>query len=132
MSRLARFVVRRRRAVIVSWVLLLIVTATIGSSAFSVLSSDFGAGSSTESGRVAKQVDDLAEVGGQLAIIADGIDTNDPVDTQSFREVPDSRLPAGQLVNNVVNKLSATLRAALSTDQFGQLARKSSAGAIPR
>jgi uncharacterized membrane protein YdfJ with MMPL/SSD domain len=53
MARLGRFVVRHRRAVILSWLALLIVTATIGSSAFSVLSTDFGAGTSTESGRVA-------------------------------------------------------------------------------
>src|SRR4051794_30212623 len=49
MGRLGRFVVRHRRAVILSWFALLIVTATIGSSAFSVLSTDFGAGTSTES-----------------------------------------------------------------------------------
>ena len=78
MNRLARFVVRRRRAVIISWVVLLLITAAIGSSAFSVLSTDFGAGSSTESGRVAQQLDDLAETGGQIAIIADGIDIGDP------------------------------------------------------
>ncbi|HEY5873989.1 MAG TPA: MMPL family transporter, partial [Ilumatobacteraceae bacterium] len=77
MGRLARFVVRRRRTVILSWIVLLIVTAAIGSSAFSVLSTDFGAGSSTESGRVAEQLDDLAGTGGQLAIVADGIDVDD-------------------------------------------------------
>ena len=53
MNRLAHFVVRRRRAVILVWMLVLLVTAAIGSSAFSVLSTDFGAGTSTESGRVA-------------------------------------------------------------------------------
>ena len=78
MRRLGQFVVRRRRAVILAWVVLLLVTATIGSSAFSVLSTDFGAGSSTESGRVAKQLDDLAETGGEIAIVADGIDVDDP------------------------------------------------------
>ena len=78
MGRLARFVVRRRRAVILAWVALLLVTATIGSSAFSVLSTDFGAGTTTESGRVAQQLDDLAETGGQIAIVADGIDIDDP------------------------------------------------------
>ena len=78
MGRLGRFVVRRRRAVILAWVALLLVTATIGSSAFSVLSTDFGAGTTTESGRVAQQLDDLAETGGQIAIIADGIDVDDP------------------------------------------------------
>ncbi len=78
MEKLANLVVRRRRAIIISWVALLIVTATIGSSAFSVLSTDFGAGTSTESGRVAHQLDELAETGGQLAIVADGIDVSDP------------------------------------------------------
>ena len=78
MRRLGSFVVRRRRAVIVVWVVLLLVTATIGSSAFSVLSTDFGAGTTTESGRVAQQLDDLAETGGQIAIVADGIDIDDP------------------------------------------------------
>jgi RND superfamily putative drug exporter len=78
MNRLARFVVRRRRAVIVSWLVALVVTAAIGSSAFSVLSTDFGAGSATESGRVAEQLDDLAETGGQIAIIADDVDVDDP------------------------------------------------------
>ncbi len=70
--------VRRRRAVILAWVVALIGTAVVGSSAFSVLSTDFGAGSSTESGRVARQLDDLAETGGQLAIVADRIDVADP------------------------------------------------------
>jgi RND superfamily putative drug exporter len=78
MTRFGRFVVRRRRAVILAWVATLIGTAVIGSSAFSVLSTDFGAGNSTESGRVAHQLDDLAETGGQLAIVADGIDVADP------------------------------------------------------
>jgi RND superfamily putative drug exporter len=77
MGRLGRFVVRRRRTVILAWVALLIVTLTIGSSAFSVLSTDFGAGTTTESGRVAHQLDDLAETGGQIAIVADGVDVND-------------------------------------------------------
>ena len=54
-NRLAGFVVRHRRAVIASWIIALIVTAAIGSSAFSVLSSEFGAGTSTESGRVAQR-----------------------------------------------------------------------------
>ena len=78
MRRLGQFVVRRRRAVILSWVVLLLVTATIGSAAFSVLSTDFGAGTTTESGRVAQQLDDLAETGGQMAIVADDIDVDDP------------------------------------------------------
>ncbi|QXC60664.1 MMPL family transporter [Aquihabitans sp. G128] len=77
MRRLGHLVVRRRRTVITLWILLLIATATIGSSAFSVLSTDFGAGTSTESGRVAERLHDLDETGGQLAIIADDIDLDD-------------------------------------------------------
>lgn len=79
MERFARFVVRRRRAVILTWIAVMLVTATIGSSAFDVLSTDFGAGTTTESGRVAAQLDDLAETGGQLAVVADAIDVDDPV-----------------------------------------------------
>jgi RND superfamily putative drug exporter len=78
MTRFGRFVVRRRRAVILFWLAFLLATAVIGSSAFSVLSSDFGAGNSTESGRVAHQLADLAETGGQLAIVVDGVDIDDP------------------------------------------------------
>jgi RND superfamily putative drug exporter len=78
MTRFGRFVVRRRRAVILTWVAALVGTAVVGSSAFSVLSTDFGAGNATESGRVAHQLDDLAETGGQLAIVADRIDVADP------------------------------------------------------
>jgi putative drug exporter of the RND superfamily len=84
MTRLGRFVVRRRRAVILAWVVALIGTAVIGSSAFSVLSTDFGAGNSTESGRVAHQLDDLAETGGQLAIVADRINLDDPQVARTF------------------------------------------------
>jgi uncharacterized membrane protein YdfJ with MMPL/SSD domain len=75
MSSLASLVVRRRRAVIMIWAVLLVGAGTIGSSAFSVLSSSFGAGPSTESGRVAER---LADTGGEIAIIADGIDVDDP------------------------------------------------------
>jgi len=78
MSTLASLVVRRRRTVITLWILLLLAAGTVGSSAFSVLSSSFGAGPSTESGRVAERLDDLSETGGQIAIIADGIDIDDP------------------------------------------------------
>jgi RND superfamily putative drug exporter len=78
MTRLGRFVVRRRRAVILTWAAALVGTAAVGSSAFDVLSTDFGAGSSTESGRVAHQLDDLDGAGGQLAVVADRIDTTDP------------------------------------------------------
>ncbi|HEX2577205.1 MAG TPA: MMPL family transporter, partial [Aquihabitans sp.] len=78
MGRLGAFVVRRRRAVVLAWLALVIVAGTIGSSAFSVLSSEFGAGSSTESGRVAQRLDALAETGGEIAVVADGIDVADP------------------------------------------------------
>lgn len=78
MERFARFVVRRRRAVILTWLAVILVTGAIGSSAFSVLSTDFGAGTTTESGRVAARLDELAETGGQIAIVADGIDVDDP------------------------------------------------------
>jgi putative drug exporter of the RND superfamily len=84
MSSLAALVVRRRRAVIVVWIVLLAVAGTIGSSAFSVLSSSFGAGSSTESGRVTERLDDLAETGGEIAIVADGIDVDDPAVARSL------------------------------------------------
>jgi RND superfamily putative drug exporter len=84
MTRFGRFIVRRRRAVILAWIAALIGTAVVGSSAFSVLSTDFGAGNSTESGRVAHQLDDLAETGGQLAIVADGIDVADPQVQRTF------------------------------------------------
>ena len=78
MSSFASLIVRRRRAVITAWIVILIGAATIGSSAFSVLSSSFGAGPSTESGRVAERLDDLAGTGGEIAIIADGVDVDDP------------------------------------------------------
>ena len=86
MRRLGAFVVRRRRLVIMTWIAVLFVTAAIGSSAFSVLSSEFGAGTSTESGRVAHQLDKLEETGGQVAIIADGIDVADPNVKRSITE----------------------------------------------
>ncbi|MEA3215675.1 MAG: putative drug exporter of the superfamily [Acidimicrobiia bacterium] len=78
MGSLGRLVVRRRRIVIVTWIMLLLVTGFVGSSAFSVLSTEFGAGTTTESGKVARQLDDLAETGGQIAIIAGDIDVDDP------------------------------------------------------
>jgi RND superfamily putative drug exporter len=78
MSSLASFVVRRRRAVIGIWILVLIGAGVVGSAAFSVLSSDFGAGPSTESGRVTERLDELAETGGEIAIIAGDIDIDDP------------------------------------------------------
>jgi RND superfamily putative drug exporter len=85
MSSLASFVVRRRRLVITIWILLLVGAGAVGSSAFSVLSSSFGAGPSTESGRVTERLDDLAETGGQIAIVADGIDVHDPAIANSLR-----------------------------------------------
>ena len=78
MSSLARLVVLRRRAVIMVWIVLLIGAGTVGSSAFSLLSSSFGAGPSTESGHVTERLDDLAGTGGEIAIIADGIDIDEP------------------------------------------------------
>jgi RND superfamily putative drug exporter len=78
MRSLAAFVVRRRRIVIGLWIVLLVAAGTVGSAAFSVLSSSFGAGPTTESGRVVERLDDLAETGGEIAIIADGIDVDDP------------------------------------------------------
>jgi RND superfamily putative drug exporter len=78
MQRLASFVVRRRRAVMIVWLLVLLVGATVGSSAFSVLSSDFGAGSATESGQVTERLDALATTGGEVAVVIDGVDVDDP------------------------------------------------------
>jgi RND superfamily putative drug exporter len=78
MTALASLVVRRRRTVISLWIVLLLAAGTVGSAAFSVLSSSFGAGPGTESGRVTERLDDLAETGGEIAIIADGIDVDDP------------------------------------------------------
>src|SRR3954469_15564546 len=85
MSSLASFVVRRRRVVITVWILLLVAAGTVGSSAFSVLSSSFGAGPSTESGRVTERLDALAGTGGEIAIIADGIDVDEPQVAASLR-----------------------------------------------
>jgi putative drug exporter of the RND superfamily len=78
LGRLGEFVVRRRRTVIVTWLVLLVFGATVGSSAFSVLSSDFGAGSATESGQVTERLDSLEETGGEIAVVVDGVDVDDP------------------------------------------------------
>jgi RND superfamily putative drug exporter len=78
MQRLASFVVRRRRAVMIVWLLVLLAGAAVGSSAFSVLSSDFGAGSATESGQVTERLDALATTGGEIAVVVDGVDVDDP------------------------------------------------------
>ena len=77
-ERLGQFVVRRRVAVVVAWVILILAGGVVGSAAFEVLSSDFGAGSSSESGQVAEQLDDLAGTGGEIAIVVDGVDVDDP------------------------------------------------------
>ena len=79
MRRIGQLVVRHRRAVIVAWLAFLVATTVVGSSAFSVLSSEFGAGDSTESGRVAHRLDDLATTGGQVVVVADGIDVAKPL-----------------------------------------------------
>jgi RND superfamily putative drug exporter len=115
MSRLARFVVRHRRSVILTWIIVLIVTATIGSSAFSVLSSEFGAGTSTESGRVAHELDNLAETGGQVAIIADGINVADPAVQQ---RITNQLAPLAQLdgVIDVTDPWTSGIDALRATD----------------
>jgi RND superfamily putative drug exporter len=115
MNRLAHVVVRRRRAVILAWVVALAITTAIGSSAFSVLSTDFGAGSSTESGRVAQQLDDLAETGGQIAIVADGIEVDDPA---VQRTIADGIAPIVQLdgVVDVADPWTARSDALRATD----------------
>ena len=77
MRRLGTFVVRRRRAVITAWIIVLLAAGAIGSSAFTALSSGFGSGASTESGRVAERLDELAETGGEIAVVIDDIDLDD-------------------------------------------------------
>jgi RND superfamily putative drug exporter len=77
MRRLGTFVVRRRRAVITAWIIVLLAAGAIGSTAFTALSSDFGSGGSTESGRVAERLDELAETGGEIAVVVDDIDLDD-------------------------------------------------------
>ena len=115
MSALGSFVVRRRRAVILAWVALLLVAGTIGSSAFSVLSTDFGSGNSTEAGRVAERLDDLATTGGEIAIIADGIDVADPdVATAIGAGLP--RIAAIQGVIAVADPWSTGVDALRATD----------------
>jgi RND superfamily putative drug exporter len=115
MNWLAHFVVRRRRAVILAWLAVLVVTAAIGSSAFSVLSTDFGAGSATESGRVAEQLEDLAETGGQIALIVDDVDVDDPA---VRRRVTDGLAPIAALdgVIDVADPWSTRADALRATD----------------
>jgi RND superfamily putative drug exporter len=54
-------------------------------SGLSKLTSDFGAGTSTESGRVTAALDDLAETGGEIAVIAAGISVDDPATARSLQ-----------------------------------------------
>jgi RND superfamily putative drug exporter len=121
MGRLGRFVVRRRRTVIVSWVVLLCAMATVGSAAFSVLSSEFGAGSSTESGRVTERLDALAETGGEIAVVVDGVDVTDPA---VARTVKGSLAEIAQLdgVVAVTDYWSTELDALKATDGQAALA----------
>ena len=121
MSSLASFVVRRRRAVITFWIVLLLATATVGSAAFSVLSSDFGAGPGTESGRVTERLDDLAETGGEIAIIADGIDIDDPVTAAALTEGL-QKVAAIDGVVAVVDPWSAPIDALRASDGRAALA----------
>ena len=121
MRRFARVVVRRRRAVIVAWVLLLLVTTTIGSAAFSVLSTDFGAGTTTESGRVADRLDRLASTGGEIAIVADRIDVGDPKTEARVRAGLD-RIAAIDGVIDVADPWSTGADALRATDGGAALA----------
>ena len=120
MGRLGSFIVRRRRAVIVAWLALLIVTATIGSSAFSVLSTDFGAGTTTESGRVAQQLDDLSATGGQIAIVADGVDVADPGVEQRISDGL-TRIASLEGVLDVSDPWTTGAAALMATDQRAAL-----------
>src|SRR3954447_22707605 len=115
MSSLASFVVRRRRVVITVWILLLVAAGTVGSSAFSVLSSSFGAGPSTESGRVTERLDALADTGGEIAIIADRIDVDDP-STASRLKTGLERIAAIHGVVAVVDPWSTGSAALRATD----------------
>ena len=121
MSTLASLVVRRRRAVIVLWFVVLVVAGAIGSSAFSVLSSSFGAGPSTESGRVTERLDALADTGGEIAIIADGIDVDDPDVATSIRAGLD-RIAAIDGVIAVVDPWSTESDALRASDGRAALA----------
>ncbi len=106
--------VRRRKSVVIAWILLLIVGATIGSSAFDVLSSEFGAGSSTQSGRVAELLDDLDGTGGEIAIVVDGVDVDDPAVARGVIEglVPITAIDGVVAVTDYWNSGIDQLRAA--------------------
>jgi RND superfamily putative drug exporter len=120
-SSLASFVVRRRRAVITTWIVVLLAAAAVGSSAFSVLSSSFGAGPSTESGRVTERLDDLAETGGEIAIITDGIDVDDPAVAASLTAGLE-RIAAIDGVISVADPWSTGAEALLASDGRAALA----------
>jgi len=78
MARLGHLVVRRRRRVVAVWVLVMLITGAVGMASIGRLSTDFGAGDRTEAGRVAKSIRRLSPTGGEIAIVADGIDMTDP------------------------------------------------------
>src|SRR4051794_39013376 len=115
MSSLASFVVRRRRTVIAMWIVLLIAAGTVGSSAFSVLSSSFGGGTSTESGKVAERLDHLAATGGEIAIVADDIDVGDRATASAIRAGLD-RIAVIDGVINVADPWSTGVDALRATD----------------
>jgi len=129
MNRFAHFVIRHRRAVITSWILLLIITAAVGSSAFSVLSSEFGAGTSTESGRVAHELDRMAETGGQVAIVADGVGVNDAATEQRLAPGLES-IAAIDGVIDVADPWSTGLDALRATDGQAALVVVTLAGGL--
>ena len=85
MASLAALVVRRRWAVIALWIVVLVGAGSL-TSGLSKLTSDFGAGTSTESGRVSAALDKLAETGGEIAVIADGITVDDPATARALRQ----------------------------------------------
>ncbi len=85
MERLGGFVVRRRRRVLTVWLVVLAVTGIVGVSALGRLSTDFGAGDRTESGQVADAIDAMSPTGGEIAIIAGGLDAGDPAVQAAIR-----------------------------------------------
>src|SRR3954454_17245642 len=127
MSSLALFVVRRRRTVIAVWIVLLIAAGTVGSSAFSVLSSSFGGGTSTESGKVAERLDHLAATGGEIAIIADEIDVDDS-GTASAVRAGLGRIAAIDGVINIADPWSTGIDALRASDRRAALAVVTVAG----
>lgn len=69
-AQLGEFVVRRRVAVVIAWVIMILAGGVVGSAAFEVLSSDFGAGEASESGQVAQHLglEPIAELDGVIAV----------------------------------------------------------------